>query len=99
MSLPTCHQRALLGAALFALSASALAQAGRPPQPRVVTPEVQPDRKVAFRILAPKAEAVRLNAGDAPGGGNAVLKKNDEGVWEVVLGPLEPGAYRYTFSV
>ena len=27
------------------------------------------------------------------------MKKNDNGVWEVVLGPLDPGAYRYTFVV
>src|SRR4051812_49526650 len=37
--------------------------------PAVVSPEVKPDRHVTFRILAPKAEAVRLNAGDIPGGG------------------------------
>ena len=27
------------------------------------------------------------------------MKKGDNGVWEVVLGPLDPGAYRYSFMV
>src|SRR4051794_36160000 len=35
--------------------------------PVVVSPEVQADRKVTFRLLAPKAQAVRLSGGDLPG--------------------------------
>ena len=43
---------------------------GRGPQgPVVVSPEVQPDRHVIFRILAPQAESVRLVGGDIPGNG------------------------------
>jgi enterochelin esterase-like enzyme len=74
-----------------------------PPQPApimVVSPEVLPDRRTAFRLLAPKAEAVRLTGGDIPGlGPGAAMTKNENGVWEVTLGPLEPGAYRYAFNV
>src|SRR6478672_8282952 len=48
------------------------ARGGRGPQgPVVVSPEVLQDRRVTFRILAPSAENVRLNAGDIPGGGRA----------------------------
>jgi enterochelin esterase-like enzyme len=68
--------------------------------PRVVSPELSADRMLTLRILAPKAEAVLLNRGDVPGRGPAPeLKKGEAGVWEVTLGPLDPGAYRYTFSV
>jgi enterochelin esterase family protein len=85
----------------LALSASMFAQAGRGPQgPLVVSPEVQADRHVTFRILAPNAQAVKLNAGDIPGsqqGGPAT--KGENGVWEVTLGPIDPGAYRYNFNV
>lgn len=71
-----------------------------PPRPPVVSPEVSPDRKVTFRILAPKAEAVRLSGGDIPGNGpGAEMTKGTNGVWEVTLGPIPPGAYRYNFSV
>jgi enterochelin esterase family protein len=68
--------------------------------PRVVSPEVAADRKVTFRILAAKAEAVKLSAGDIPGvGQGADMQKDPNGVWEVTLGPLEAGAYRYNFNV
>ena len=37
----------------------------------VVSPEIAADRRVTFRIYAPKAQAVRLAAGDIPGVGQA----------------------------
>ncbi|HMJ67171.1 MAG TPA: alpha/beta hydrolase-fold protein [Candidatus Binatia bacterium] len=68
--------------------------------PQVVSPEVAADRHITFRVLAPKAEAVRLSAGDIPGNGRgAEMTKGTNGVWEVVLGPIESGAYRYNFNV
>jgi enterochelin esterase-like enzyme len=71
-----------------------------PQGPRVVSPEVSPDRKVAFRILAPKATAVRLSGSDIPGIGRGTeMTKGAEGVWEVTVGPLDAGAYRYNFDV
>src|ERR1051326_4857531 len=74
---------------------------GRGPQgPQVVSPEIGADRRVTFRILAPKAESVRLSGGDIPGNGQgAQMTKGTNGVWEVTLGPIDPGAYRYNFSV
>lgn len=73
---------------------------GGPRGPQVTSPEVAADRHVTFRILAPDAESVRLGGTDIPGvGRGAEMTKNDEGVWEVTLGPLEPGAYRYNFNV
>lgn len=68
--------------------------------PRVVSPEVSADRQVTFRILAPKAEAVRLSGSDMPGiGQGAEMAKDANGVWEVIMGPLDAGAYRYNFNV
>lgn len=94
---------AVLTAATF--TTTALAQApNRPAQPpRVVSPEVSADRKVVFRISAPKAEAVQLGgSGDIPGTGfgqATPLTKGSNSVWEVTVGPLAPGAYRYNFNV
>jgi enterochelin esterase family protein len=66
----------------------------------VTSPEVAADRRVTFRILAPKAQAVRLTGSDIPGNGQgAEMTKDPNGVWEVTLGPIEPGAYRYNFNV
>jgi enterochelin esterase family protein len=55
---------------------------------------------VTFRILAPQAEAVRLTGSDIPNlGRGADMTKDPNGIWEVTLGPIDPGAYRYNFNV
>jgi enterochelin esterase-like enzyme len=88
----------ILAAALLAAGLTAFAQ--QPPPPAVVSPEVRADRSVTFRILAPKAESVNLAGGDIPNNGpGAAMTKGEGGVWEVTLGPLDAGAYRYRFNV
>jgi enterochelin esterase family protein len=55
---------------------------------------------VTFRVLAAKAEAVQLQGTDIPDNGQGTaMAKGTEGVWEVAVGPLPPGAYRYNFDV
>src|SRR5262249_2271831 len=98
----------LASAALLtaALAASAQDRGSRPPE--VVSPEVSAERKVSFRIYAPKATAVKLSSsdipntgtGDFPGGGQGVtMKKADNGVWEATVGPVAAGSYRHNFNV
>ena len=66
----------------------------------MISPEVTAERRITFRISAPQAQAVRLNASDIPGlGQTATLTKNENGVWSTTVGPVEPGAYRYNFNV
>jgi len=73
---------------------------GGPQAPQFSSPEVTADRRISFRILAPQAREIRLNASDIPGlGQNTRFTKADNGVWELTTGVLEPGAYRYTFVV
>jgi enterochelin esterase family protein len=70
----------------------------RPPE--FVSPEVSAERTIVFRIHAPKAEAIRVVGGDLPGNGpGAAMTKGDNGVWEVKLGPVPAGAYRYRFNI
>ena len=70
----------------------------RPPE--FASTEVSPERKVTFRVHAPKAEAVRLGSSDLPGIGMATeMKKGENGVWEATVGPVPAGAYRYNFQV
>jgi enterochelin esterase family protein len=91
---------ALVLAGAKAVPAAEAPRFGGPQGPQVVSPEVAADRRVTFRILAPKAEAVRLIGTDIPGNGQgAEMKKGDNGVWEATLGPLDAGAYRYNFNV
>ena len=67
------------------LNAQAPAQSGRggrggPPQPAVISPEVTADRHITFRINAPQAQAVRMNASDIPNlGQSATLSKGENG--------------------
>ena len=82
--------------------AGAQARGGGPAAPVVISPEVSPDRRITLRLYAPKAEAVRLDASDAPGvpfGAGAPMTKADNGVWQATIGPVPAGAYRYAFVV
>ncbi|MCY2939370.1 MAG: alpha/beta hydrolase-fold protein [Planctomycetota bacterium] len=73
---------------------------GRQRPPEFESVRVAGDRKITFKVLAPKATSVKLSAGDIPGNNQgADLKKDDRGVWEVTVGPVPPGAYRYHFNM
>ena len=97
----TAYFVVLVIAALFCTLASVRAQdAFGPRPPEFVSPEISAEKKVSFRIHAPKAAAVRLSSSDIPGAGRGVeMKKADNGVWEASVGPIAPGAYRYNFNV
>jgi enterochelin esterase-like enzyme len=109
-------------AAALAMMPLASAQPSAPPPggrggrgPVVISPEVQTDRHITFRILAPNAQNVRVTGGDIPalagargtmGGISAPatpprgeMTKGENGIWEITLGPLDAGAYRYNFNV
>lgn len=75
---------------------------------RLVSPELNEDRSIMFRIKAPQAESVSLSGNWMPMVPNgeqgmtrqtAQLTKDTNGVWSVKLGPLEPELYTYTFKV
>jgi enterochelin esterase-like enzyme len=62
--------------------------------PRLVSPEVRPDRTIVFRLRAPEAARVTLSfAGSKP------MSKDDSGVWSATVGPVEPEIYQYNFVV
>src|SRR5262245_18837027 len=71
-----------------ATAAQAPAPGRGAPGPSVTSPDVGPDRRVTFRLLAPEAQKVELRSpGDIPGiSGRGVaapqLTKNADGVWE-----------------
>ncbi len=67
---------------------------------RIISPEIQPDNKVTFRIYAPHSIGVAINgewmSGAVP---RENLVRNDTGLWVTTLGPLPPEFYGYTFLV
>ncbi len=84
-------------AAVIPPRASAQTSQRRPtPNDTLKSTEVAPDRKVTFRIYAPKADEVSVG-GDFGRGG--AMSKDDGGVWSLTVGPLTPDFYSYTFTV
>lgn len=86
--------------ALLVPSLNTLAQQRPGAPPDYASTEVSAERKLTFRIHAPNADIVRLVSSDIPGNGpGAAMEKAEGGLWEVTLGPVPPGAYRYSFNV
>ena len=67
----------------------------------VVSPEVHPDERVTFRLLAPQASEVRVQGdfGKTRRFETVPMTKDDAGVWSATVGPVVPSVVRYTFVV
>lgn len=90
----------LLIAATLSLAAFAQTPPRQPtPNDTLVSPEVQGDKRVTFRIYAPKASEVTLRGDWMEGPGTVRLEKDDKGVWSATVGPLVPDFYSYSFAV
>ncbi len=77
---------------------SALSSAGQPPRgPLVVSPQVNADRTVTFRYLAPRANMVKLSGQflKEP----AAMTRDSIGIWSTTVGPIPPDMYPYSFQV
>jgi enterochelin esterase family protein len=83
----------------FLLLLLAKASFAQPPRgPLVVSPQVNTDKTVTFRYLAPSAQEVLLNGGQF--GSSAVpMTKDEQGIWSVTVGPVKPDIYPYSFGV
>ncbi|MCX6307743.1 MAG: alpha/beta hydrolase-fold protein [Bacteroidia bacterium] len=66
----------------------------------LVSPEIQSDNKITFRLYAPNSDSVSL-IGDWKSEGEARvhLVKDETGLWSATIGPLKPEVYGYTFNV
>ena len=69
------------------------------PNDTLISPEVLPDARVAFRIYAQKASTVTLRGDWLEGPDPVALTKDDVGVWSVTVGPLRPDYYSYALTV
>src|SRR6185369_121123 len=72
---------------------------GQAPPDNLVSPEVHADRRVSFRVRAPKAAEVTFFGDWMPVGSAEKMTKDASGVWSVTLGPLPPSIYLYSFTV
>lgn len=98
--------------ATLAICASAFAQQALWGQASVVSPEINPDKTVTFRLVAPKAVTVEVSGdflptqkiqtpfGEMEAPGVGVFKEGKNGVWEYTTpAPVAPELYTYTFKV
>lgn len=86
--------------ACLALSCIAAPLQSQQPTDRVVSPEVQADGSVIFRLNAPRADSARVRGTFADGTiANVEMKKNDAGIFEAQYGPIASDMYVYTFVV
>jgi enterochelin esterase family protein len=83
----------------FLLLTTAVAFAQTPRVDTLVSPEVQPDRRVTFRVRAPKASEVSLFGDWMLPATQQAMTRDEQGVWSTTIGPLEPGLAIYTFTV
>jgi enterochelin esterase family protein len=81
------------------------------PGDSVRSPEAQADGHVTFRVYAPEATKVLVQAGGTEATPGATMDdvinamkgvpmvKGADGVWSVTLGPFQPGVYGYGFLI
>jgi enterochelin esterase-like enzyme len=84
---------------LLPLFLAALTLAQPAPPRRLVSPEVSTDRRVTFRIDAPKANEVSLRFGEGGPPQLHAMSKGENGVWSITVGPVAPEIYTYSFLV
>ncbi|MEO8370864.1 MAG: alpha/beta hydrolase-fold protein [Candidatus Solibacter sp.] len=65
--------------------------------PAVKFCEVAADRTVTFRLRAPEATDVKVSGDFAQGAQD--MKKADDGIWSVTVGPIAPAIYSYTYRI
>ena len=101
--------------AAFSLAGAAFAQQALGPGTGLVSPEINPDHSVTFRLFAPKAVMVQLTGDFLPtrpieyemGGqkltydapGIVDLQEGPGGIWTYTSAPLEGELYSYSFLV
>ena len=105
-------KKSLIIAMLLPALLSASAQQALWGVPTIISPEVNQDKTVTFRLNATNANLVQVTGdflptekiktpfGEFDGPGHADLKKNGNGLWEYTTpAPLAPELYSYTFVV
>ncbi|QHT70665.1 esterase [Rhodocytophaga rosea] len=65
--------------------------------PRIISPDIQPDNSVIFRIKAPGASSVKVIGTWAADFKPVPMVKKDSSIYEVKIGPLASDMYEYRF--
>jgi enterochelin esterase family protein len=66
----------------------------------IVSPEINDDGSISFRLMAPAADSVKISGSWMQGWGSAEhLSKSEDGLWQIAIEDLTPDYYTYNFSV
>ncbi len=84
---------------MLCLSAAAFAQQSLWDRHNTVSPEINPDNSVTFRLYAPQADTVKVSGDCLPKQQPVVMTKNGDGLWEYTTEKLEPELYCYNFII
>jgi len=85
----------LVATAVEAQQNLSFSQNGQP-----VSPEVNVDHSVTFRLMAPEAQKIQVTGDFLPEGQRvADMLKDDKGVWTMTTEPLKPELYMYNLLV
>ncbi len=96
---------------IFLVGISANAQEAIFRAQQIISPEINADNSVTFRLHAPNAKSVQVTGdflptvkvttprGEMDGPGKAELVKDENGVWAFTTGPLKPELYGYSFGM
>ena len=90
-------RRLIILLAALSFTSAIWAQQALGPGTGIVSPEINPDHSVTFRLFAPKAISVQVT-GDFMNG-KADLVEGKDGVWTYTTAPLEGELYSYSFIV
>lgn len=88
----------LLFLALIALTSEASAQQALWGVPQVISPEINPDNTVTFRLKAPDVSQAFVT-GDFLDRGKAPMTKTDDGMWQLTTDTLPAELYLYNYIV
>lgn len=85
-------------ALFFAMLCVATATNGQPPRgPWIVSPQVNADKTITFRYLAPAAREVKLSGQFLKTA--LAMTKDTQGIWSITTGAVQPDIYPYSFQV
>lgn len=67
--------------------------------PQFESPVVAEDNTVTFKVHSPTAQSVAVYGSWMGWGETAEMKKGEDDIWSLTVGPLEPSMYHYNFII
>lgn len=93
-------RKLVLGLLLFtSIGSSAQENLNFNARKEVTSPEINADKTVTFRLIAPGANKVELQGDVIKANGTAAMTKQADGVWTYTTAPLPSELYSYSFIV